>query len=504
MSIHASPPPSAIHPEVVKCWASAAYFIDRYVSIYDAAGGSWIPFRLWPAQLAALISLERSKRLIALKARQVGLTWLALSYALWRMLFRPAATVLLFSRRQEEAVYLLSDERLRGTYARLPHWLRLGEPKRTSACTWELPNGSVAHAFPTTAGDSYTAALAIVDEADLVPDLERLLRSVKPTIDAGGRLVLVSRVDKSRIGSPFQRLFREASGGGADWRPVFLPWQARPQRDEAWYAAMKQDVVARTGSLDELFEQYPATAEEALAGRTLDKRLPREWLEACFVAKRPLPLADLPPAAPAWPGLAVYVLPARDRRYVLGVDPAEGNPTSDDSALTVLDAATGAEAVALAGRLEPAVFAAAIDEIARFYNGAAALVERNNHGHAVLLWLRDHGKIAVLPGEDGRPGWNSTSAGKPLLFARAGEALRSGEPTLHTRDTFEQLLSIEGATMRAPAGQADDRAMSWLLALEARRICFAPPLVLPLPHGRLEGGIIERAPPGVFLAEPRA
>jgi len=55
-----------------------------------------------------------------------------------------------------------------------------------AARTWALANGSVARAFPTNAGDSYTATLAIVDEADLVPDLDRLMRSVKPTIDAGG------------------------------------------------------------------------------------------------------------------------------------------------------------------------------------------------------------------------------------------------------------------------------------------------------------------------------
>ena len=40
---------------------------------------------------------------------------------------------------------------------------------------WQLSNGSRVLAFPTTAGDSYTASLAIVDEADLVPDLGRLM-----------------------------------------------------------------------------------------------------------------------------------------------------------------------------------------------------------------------------------------------------------------------------------------------------------------------------------------
>ena len=61
-----------------------------------------------------------------------------------------------------------------------------------------------ALAFPTTGGRSYTATLAIVDEADHTEDLDALLNAVKPTIDAGGRLILVSTVDKTRPGVRFQ------------------------------------------------------------------------------------------------------------------------------------------------------------------------------------------------------------------------------------------------------------------------------------------------------------
>ena len=35
----------------------------------------------------------------------------------------------------------------------------------------------------------------------------------------------------------------------------------------------------------------------------------------------------------------------------------------------------------------------------------ALLVERNNHGHAVLLWLRETAKLTVLRGLDHEPGW---------------------------------------------------------------------------------------------------
>src|SRR5262249_5174545 len=152
-------------------------------------------------------------------------------------------------------------------------------------------------AFPTTAGDSYTATLAIVDEADLVPDLDRLLRAVKPTIDGGGWLILVSRADKSRPQSPFKHIYATAKGEVTPWTPVFLPWSARPDRDQAWYELQKTDSERRTGSLDFLHEQYPATDAEALAPRALDKRIAPQWLQQCYQER--VPFADLPGGAPS-------------------------------------------------------------------------------------------------------------------------------------------------------------------------------------------------------------
>jgi hypothetical protein len=273
--------------------------------------------------------------------------------------------------------------RLRAMHTRMPPWLGgEGLPLVDNDHELQLPNGSRALAFPTTAGDSYTATLAVVDEADLIPDLDRLLRAVKPTTDSKGRLLLVSRADKGDPESTFKRTYRAARAGRSEWVPVFLPWHARPDRDAAWYERQRGDILARTGAEDDLHEQYPASDAEALAPRSLDRRLPPSWLTRCFEPQGPLTLGR---GAPAIPGLTVYVLPEHGRRYVLGADPAEGNPTSDESALEVIGEETGEECAHLAGRYEPATFAAHLDTIGRWYNHARVLVERNDHGHAVLL-----------------------------------------------------------------------------------------------------------------------
>jgi hypothetical protein len=455
--------------ETIKCRRSFAYFAENYCQILSGEGGdtaAWVPFRLWPEQRRVAQALQENRLLVILKARQLGLSWLVLAFALWLLLFFPIATVLLFSRRDDEATDLLKV-RLRGMYDRLPDWLKVRGFKTDNDHEWELSNGSRALAFPSTAGDSYTATLAVVDEADLCPDLGQLMRAVKPTIDSGGKMVLLSRADKSKPESPFKRIYRAARQGLTSWVPIFLPWQARPARDAAWYAAQRDDILHRTGSLDDLHEQYPATEAEALAPRALDKRLAPEWLQRCYQAQTPL--ADLPADAPSIPRLEVYALPQAGRAYGIGADPAEGNPTSDDSALTVLDKETGEEVAALAGRFQPSTFAAHIDAIGRWYNHAPVLVERNNHGHAVLLWLREHSPLWRLLGHDHKEGWLSSSKGKALLYDATADAFRNAETLLHSLATFTQLASIEGSSLRAPDGEHDDRADSYALACVACR-----------------------------------
>lgn len=477
--------------EIGKCYGSYIYFIQNYVKIYDSVESNWIHFSLWPKQVELLHQIHRNQLTVILKARQLGISWLALSYALWNVVFKPIASVGLFSRRDNEALYMLSNDRLRGMFNNLPLWMRADlKPATDSGHEWILTSGSAVRAFPTSAGDGYVNTLAVVDEADLAPDLNKLMRSVKPTIDNGGKLILLSRVDKSVPNSEFKQIYRGAKRGDNGWSFNFLPWSTHPGRDDAWYERQRRDVLSRTGSLDDLWEQYPATDTEALASRTLDKRIPPMWIEACYQEMKPV----RPRTSPALFGLTIFHPAEVGMRYVIGADPAEGNPTSDDSSLTVVRVDNGEEVAVFSGKFEPDVFATYLTQIATYYNHAPALIERNNHGHAVIQWLDEHSRrIRLLPGHDAEPkkkhvrgkprkrdkaGWLTNKLGKAILYTIAAEHFRTcanfddegGKSTivLHDFTTYQQLMSIEGATLSAPEGDMDDRATSYALAQAGR------------------------------------
>lgn len=478
--------------ELGKCFKSYTYFISRYCKIYDSVEKEWIPFELWPDQERVLHHFHDNQLVVVLKARQLGISWLALCYALWEFLYRPISATTIFSRRDEESMYLMGAERMRGVFNNLPLWMKTGfYATSDSGHEWVLSTGSAVRAFSTKSGDGYVSTLAIIDEADLQPDLNQLMRSVKPTIQNGGKLLLISRSNKSEPNSPFKAIYRGARRGDNGWVPLFLPWTAHPARDAAWYEVQRRDVLSRTGALDELWEQYPETDDQALSAATLDKRIAPMWIQNCFEEIAPKHVRN----APALPALEIYIAPKPGARYVIGADPAEGNPNSDDSALTVIDMLSGEECATFAGKYEPALFASYISQISAFYNWASVMVERNNHGHSVIQWLEEHARrCRLLLGHDAEAhktdkkakrrrkllkyGWLSSKLGKAILYTVCAEHLRTcanlddpevgSAKVIHNRITFDQLSSIESETLSAPEGEHDDRADSYALAQAGR------------------------------------
>lgn len=478
--------------EWLKCMYSPVYFA-RYVSIYNATVRRWIPFELWPAQQSALADIATHRYIVMLKARQLGMSWLTLTYALWMMVFRPAPNIMLMSKRDDESIELLT--RLIQMYEYLPDWMKVKAIVQSSAHDFVLSNGSKAKAFPTSGGRSYTGTMVILDEADFMPDLNKVLNAIRPTVDAGGQLVMISTVDKEKPISPFKEIFRASYyDKQGDYHAIFLDWRARPERTEEWRAKIAIDMRKQTGTNDGLYQEYPDNPEEALAPIEAAKRIPFEWIKKCYKKIEALS----PPGAPAVPSLTIYKEPIPNRHYVIGADPAEGNPNSDDSAGNVLDADTWEEVAVFAGKWEPKVFGGFIDQVGVYYNYASVMPERNNHGHALILALRDTGILTILRGHSAdaekeqsteRFGWLSNEKGKTLMYDNIAQLIMDESIILHDPKTINQLASIESKTKRAPDGMNDDAADALTLAaaaLQYRDQFGEPSIIIHAPDPLIE------------------
>jgi len=462
-----------IDVEVLRSAASPSYFIMNNVQILCDTTRRYTPFQLWPFQIELVDTFHKNKKVICLKARQLGFSLVAAAYCLWDVTFNPISNCLIVSKDDSAAILFVT--RLKEMWRRLPDKFRLSVGEKDSAHIFSLSNGSTVKSFSSDSNSirGETATIVVVDEAEFNPDFSSLMISVEPTVSAGSnKIFLISTVDKSAPISGFKNIFRGALNKDNDYVPVFIPWNSRPDRDMTWFSRELNSKTSllgsRQGGYDAMHQEFPGTVFEALSPNSLDKRLAGEWLQKCYIGMEPM--EQLPRDAPSITGLSIYHLPVTDPNqdpvhYCIGVDCAGGGPAANDSAFSVLRRDTGEEVAVVCGKIEPTVFAGYIDQVGRYYNNAQVMVENAFHGQHVIPWLREHSPLTLLKGHDKKYGWTSSVKGKTILYDICADAFRNEEVMIHTYKTIDQLSTIEGNTGKAPEPLLDDLADSVALAL---------------------------------------
>lgn len=421
-------------------------------------------FRLWPAQMSLMWQLMVQRLVLILKARQLGISWLCCAYALWLCLFHPGKVVICFSKGEDEAKELL--RRIQVLYERLPEELRAALPAQVKDNTGELAWANESRIRSSAAGQnsgrSFTASLVILDEAAFLPFANKIYTALKPTIDGGGQLIVLSTANG--LGNLFHLLWTRAVDEINDFLPVFLPWWSRPGRSREWHEKQKAEYT----DPNMVKQEYPANANEAFlaSGRA---RFATEWISAQAANVRAgLPAATLPATLQHIPGLIVYQLPKPGRRYILAADVAEGLEHKDYNRAVLLDAASREEIATLGGHQEPDTFADYLIAVGNAYRAEIA-PERNNHGHTVLAVLkRENYQHGIARGDDGRPGWLTNVKTKPQIIDSLAEHLRDGLVTIRTQKALNELqiyATLPNGKTAAPTGYHDDYVMAWAIAL---------------------------------------
>lgn len=266
--------------ELLRCQSNNAYFIEQYGSIEPPIGFPE-PFYLWDSQLEALIVIATHNRVVVLKARRLGLSWLVLHRALWIAGFNPDtqhARILILSKNLEDAGKLL--DRVKRINDRLPPFLHRAPAGEDSKRTLAIRDAEIT-VLPATEGAARqeTATLVVLDEFAFVKNEQapKIWTAVQPTIEGGGSLVVVSTGNgRNGNGEQFANIYLDAAAGKSTTTPIFLPWNARPDRTAEWREQERTNYES-----DEAFNaEYPATEEEALAGDRVAHVYPPEGIAA--------------------------------------------------------------------------------------------------------------------------------------------------------------------------------------------------------------------------------
>jgi hypothetical protein len=109
--------------------------------------------------------------------------------------------------------------------------------------------------------------------------------------------------------------------------------------------------------------------------------------------------------------------------------------------------------------------------VAREYNGALLIVERNNHGAGTIAYLISLVKYPRLYQQDGQAGWLTTALSRPgLVKAVERLVVESAECVMSARLLREMKAFVRDARGRTGAapGQHDDLVMAMGIGLAVR------------------------------------
>lgn len=168
--------------------------------------------------------------------------------------------------------------------------------------------------------------------------------------------------------------------------------------------------------------------------------------------------------------LTIWFPAQRDRQYIIGVDPAGGGTEGDYASAQVIDHKTAMQCAEVHGHYSPRDLAMKLIELARMYNDALLVVERNNHGYGVLATLRAAGYQNVFC-DGGQDGWLTSAVTKPAMIENLA-AILAIKPELFQS---ERLLAECRTFIRradggsgSSSGSHDDSVMAMAIALGGR------------------------------------
>ena len=299
-------------------------------------------WRLWDKQIEAMRLVRRHRRVIVLKARQIGMTWTMALYALWYVMTNPATEVTLVSIGEREAKAVV--KRIKFLYRNLPDVIRESFPvARDTELIFAIKHregAATISSLPSTgtAGRGETTNVLICDEGAHWEDAEERLAALLPAAEDVGQTIILSTANG--VGGTFYKTWhgREQQ----QFAGLFVGALDRPDRDEEWLKGAR----ARQSQDGMDLQEYPLTAEEAFisSGRCAFKtdRLKDYLRDYCRPHKR-RGFIERPPQGVTFVederkgNWRVWKWRERGRRYLITGDPVGSGSGIDWASMGVYD-----------------------------------------------------------------------------------------------------------------------------------------------------------------------
>ncbi len=440
-----------------------------------------------PAQ--RLFEERRGRQNIVLKARQMGITtWTAARFFL-KTISRPGTLTLQVAHTQQAAEEIFAI--VHRFVNLLPEPLRKGPLKTGRSNVRQIVFPALDSQYRVVTAGDRNAGRGLTVQNMHCSELARwpgnpaeILAGLRASLEPEGELILESTPDG--VGGCFHELWLKAPE--TDMVRHFFPWwlEKRYRAAAADPATLSEEerALIRKHGLD--LEQIGFRRKLRADYRSLVQQEFAEDDESCFLASgqsvfeidaldERLKTVSEPVESRFNGDLAIWLPPVAPKKYLLAVDPAGGGNDGDYSAIQVLEVETGLQCAEFAGHVGGLELARIVTTLAREYNRAWVVVERNNHGSGVLAYLESPCECERVYWQGGRqngqPGWLTTSLSRPAALGRLGAALVDEPMRFQSRRLLAEcrtFVRLPNGNAAARAGAHDDRVMAMAIGLAAR------------------------------------
>ncbi|MFP5229835.1 MAG: terminase [Acidobacteriota bacterium] len=427
---------------------------------------------------------KRGRGNIILKARQLGMTtWVAGQFFL-KTITHPGTLTVQVAHTQEaaESIFRIVHRFLR----LLPPSLCLGALKTSQVNARQIlfPGMDSEYRVETAGAPNAGRGLTITnlhcsEVARWPGDPAETLQGLRAALAPGGELVLES----TPMGASgcFWKEWQEAESSGLVRH--FFPWWVEDayQASTPGSRSLNEAETRLMGESGLSTEQIGYRRQLQGSFRGLARQEYAEDAMECFLTSGECVfdtgaidarLRELPgPVREQADGLQVWLEPTQEREYLVAADPAGGGTEGDYSVAQVIDLQLGLQCAELQTRLPPLELARELARLARKYNNALLVVERNNHGSGVLAYLKSVCRYERLHETGGEDGWVTTSVTRPQILGSLGSALVESPQIFASERLLRECRSFirhRNGRAEAQPGEHDDCVMAMAIALAVR------------------------------------
>lgn len=466
--------------EILKLFRDPLWRLENIYKIIDKGANKRL-LRLNAAQREVVQC--KAKRVALLKARQFGFTTLGVLRRLDDAMWNENTTCCILAHKRELLDKIFNIVRL--AYKELPENLK-PEIDRGDGSQYEMrfPNIN-SKIYTTLEVRGGTIHKLHISEAAFIP---------KARIDATLQAVpLDGEVTYETTPNGLNDFYDMWSDQDSDVEKLFFPWFFNPEYKIATaplrLTESEEQLVASAAEKYGMVLTHEQIAFRRYKIRELNgfNKFITEYPEddqTCFLSSgsNPFDLADIKSQLSSLPdsdlfekhkGIRIFKKLDKTKNYVIGADVAEG-VRSDYSSADVF-CVEDKEQVAQfrSNEIPPSQYAGILFEMGRLYSHGprwpTLIVERNNHGHAVLLKLDDLSYPNLWLDDDEKPGHRTTTLSRPILLDLFVEAIRDNWLKINFRETFRECLTLvdNNGKIEADTGKHDDSVISAALSLKA-------------------------------------